>query len=435
MGTACLRRPLCHLTAKRVTPVSDELPPSAPSLSLQPDAAAPLPVGAVADRLLVPIQKTVEGANTAREQLPGAAILVKGSFVLDGLSEYAVNATQGKVGDSAQVAQVRAIRFDDGPERGTGALDVRMAGGIHALVLTDRGMDLGPVWYQGHPLGWVSGTGPVHPAFGNDLNWLRLFHGGLLVTAGLENVGLPSNDQGVAHGLHGRISMTPARNVHWKLVPGEPGAVEVVGTMREVSVHGTDMDLTRTYRFRPGTASFSIHDVLTNRGFADAPVFLLYHFNVGYPVVDDGAVVIAPPHEAVAFDAPSAASLDHHLAIDGPSATAAGEVFELALKPPTGAWSTVGVVNERFAPTGGLGLTVSYRPAQLPRLWEWRMLGQGRYVVGLEPSTVGLRGRAIECADGAVAMLAPGGSRTFDLSVRVVTGRDAQALALGHSPR
>lgn len=355
--------------------------------------------------------------------------------MLDRLSEYAVSAVHAKVGDAAQVAQVRAVRFDEGPERGTGALDVRMAGGIHALVLTDRGMDLGPVWYQGHPLAWITGTGPVHPAFGNDSNWLRLFHGGLLVTAGLENVGLPSNDQGIAHGLHGRASMTPARNVHWKSVPEEPGAVEIVGTIREVSVHGTDLELTRTYRFRPGSDSFSIHDELTNRGFAEAPVFLLYHFNIGYPVVDAGAMVIAPPHEAIAFDPPSAESLDRHLLIDGPSADAAVEVFELAIRPSTGTWSTIGVVNRRFAPTGGIGLAISYRPEQLPRLWEWRMLGEGRYVVGLEPSTAGLRGRAVECADAGVDMLGPGECRTFDLHVRVATGRVDEAFAHDAHPR
>jgi len=351
--------------------------------------------------------------------------------VPDELSEYGSDAVREKVGDAAQVSQVRAIRFDDGPERGTGAIDVRMAGGIHALVLTDRGMDLGPVWYQGHPLGWVSGTGPVHPAYGNDSNWLRLFHGGLLVTAGLENVGLPSNDQGVAHGLHGRASMTPARNVHWRSVPEEPDAVEVVGTIREVSVHGTDLELTRTYRFRPGSASFVIHDELTNKGFSQAPVFLLYHFNVGYPLVDAGARVIAPPHTPMALDEGSAPSLDRHLSIESPRADAAIEVFELAMEPSTDLWSTVGVANSRFAPTDGIALTIRYRTDQLPRLWEWRMLGQGRYVVGLEPATVGLRGRAIECSDSDVEMLGPGERRSFDLEVQVATGKRVSSLVSG----
>ena len=40
-----------------------------------------------------------------------------------------------------------------------------------------------------------------------------LFHGGLLVTCGLQNVGPGCVDEGVTHGVHGRASNIPARNV------------------------------------------------------------------------------------------------------------------------------------------------------------------------------------------------------------------------------
>lgn len=342
---------------------------------------------------------------------------------------YAAEAVGAKLGDIAQIAQVRAVQFDDGPERATRAIDVRMAGGIHAMVLTDRGMDLGPVWFEGHPLGWISGTGPVHPAYGNDENWLRLYHGGLMVTAGFENIGLPSEDEDGHHGLHGRASMIPARNVHWKSVPDRPGAVEVVGTLREVSVHGTDLELTRTYRFEPGRAAFSIHDELSNKGFIEAPLLLLYHFNIGFPIVDEGARLIAPSHDAIAFDAASEASLARHMCIDGPRADAAVEVFEIVPHETTDIRTTIGVANAGFSPTDGIALAISYRRDQLPRLWQWRMLGQGRYLVGLEPATAGLRGRVVEQKNDPICMLQPGETRSFDLDVRVLTGDEARALA------
>lgn len=336
---------------------------------------------------------------------------------------------RAKVGDVAQVAQVRPFRYDDGPEAGTKALDIRMAGGVHAVVLADRGMDLGPVWVDGHPLGWISGTGPAHPAYGSDADWLRLYHGGLMVTAGLENVGLPCEDDGVSHGLHGRISVIPARNVHWHVPADDPNALEVVGTVREVTVHGADLALTRTYRFRAGSKSFSIHDEITNLGFAPTPLLLLYHFNIGYPVVDAGAELFAPAHKAVAFDEGSKSSVGKHLSVVEPSASAAVEVFELALAKSPARWVTAGIVNRGFG--DGIGIGISYRLDQLPRLWEWRMLGEGRYLIGIEPSNCGLAGRAAERSAGTLSYLAPGERRAFDLVVTAATGAAVDRLPQG----
>ena len=96
-----------------------------------------------------------------------------------------------ELGDLSQVASAREVRLMDGSEDGVRAIDVRVAGGIHAMVLVDRGMDIGPAWFEGYPLGWQSPTGIVHPAFFRDDVWLRSFHGGLMFTAGLQNVRPP----------------------------------------------------------------------------------------------------------------------------------------------------------------------------------------------------------------------------------------------------
>jgi hypothetical protein len=248
-----------------------------------------------------------------------------------------------------------------------------------------------------------------------------------MVTAGLENVGMPCTDEGETHGLHGRLSMTPARNVHWHVPADDPSVLEVVGTVREVSVHGVDLALTRTYRFTAGLKAFTIHDELVNLGFNPAPVFLLYHFNIGYPIVDSGATVFAPEHVAIPFDEASRGSLEEHLDVRDPSSDASVEVFELALSDATAPWATVGIINRRFP--GGIGLAISYRPEQLPRLWEWRMLGEGRYLVGIEPSTCGLAGRALERAAGTLSFLAPGQTRFFDLAVTAATGAEVDRLA------
>ena len=103
----------------------------------------------------------------------------------------------------------------------------------------------------GQPLAWQSPTGIVHPAYFREEVWLRSFHGGLLVTCGLQNVGDPNVDEGVSHGLHGRVSHIPARAVTYR-VEHDPLAVVVSGEVRETDVYGADLLLRRTLRFPAG---------------------------------------------------------------------------------------------------------------------------------------------------------------------------------------
>lgn len=334
--------------------------------------------------------------------------------------EYAFAFARERVGDYSQIASVRAVRLDDGHEYGTRVIDVRVAGGLHVLVLADRGMDLGAAWYAGHPLAWISPTGVVRPVVGPDSDFLRVFHGGLMVTAGLQNVGLPGRVDGRQHGLHGNVSLTPARNVSWR-VQESLGLVEVTGTVREVSVHGADLELRRTLIFKVGRPQVQIYDTVENRGYESAPLFILYHFNIGYPVVDNGARFFAPERSTIPFDEASAPATSRHDRMTAPNAEAEVEVFEHILKDKSGKRVTTGVVNQHFAPTSGIGVSVSFDPHQLPRLWQWRMLNRGRYLIGVEPANCGLHGRA--ATDPAtVDILEPGAIRQFELGVRVLTG-------------
>ncbi|WP_428116669.1 DUF4432 family protein [Candidatus Poriferisodalis sp.] len=68
-----------------------------------------------------------------------------------------------------------------------------------------------------------------------------------------------------------------------------------------------------------------------------------------------------------------------------------------------------------------------YRCDTLPYLVLWRMLGQGSYVVGLEPSTNGTAGRRDVRAKGELVVLEPGESREYDLVIGAHSGSDAVA--------
>lgn len=335
-----------------------------------------------------------------------------------------------RVGDVSQLVSTRATRLADGNEDGTRVIDARAAGGISALILADRGLDLGPVWAAGHQVGWQSTTGAVHPAYYHAADWLRSFHGGMLLTCGLQNVGLPSEDEGTSHGLHGRVSHIPARNVTHRVAEEDGRLVaEVTGEMRETDVFGADLLLRRRITLPMGETVVHVRDEVVNEGYEPAGLMLLYHVNVGYPVVADDAVLITPDADITPRDENAAHAMDQRSTFPAPRDGFVENVYRHELWPTHERSVSASIVNPRFEPTDGIGLTVSWDPSELPRMWQWRMLGPGMYVTGLEPANCMLGGRAAARDDGTLEYLDPGARRTFGVSIRVSLGAQAQALA------
>ena len=91
----------------------------------------------------------------------------------------------------------------DGRAAGCRAIDLRVEGGIELRLLPDRGLDAGDAWFAGVPLDWRS---PVGETAAVDFDWMQSFGGGLMVTCGLRNVGVPSE----GHGQHGDFTFQKA---------------------------------------------------------------------------------------------------------------------------------------------------------------------------------------------------------------------------------
>jgi hypothetical protein len=115
------------------------------------------------------------------------------------------------VGDLRQLASVRRIVLDDGPERGVRALAFSTGGGLDFWVLSDRSLDIGPLWWRGVSLAWQSPAGFRSPALhdpeGEGGRGFNRSFSGFLVTGGLDHIRQPADD----HPLHGRLPFTPAR--------------------------------------------------------------------------------------------------------------------------------------------------------------------------------------------------------------------------------
>ncbi len=329
----------------------------------------------------------------------------------------------GYVGDISQVGGVRLVTLADGTERGVRAAELRTAAGLRFTVYLDRGMDIGPAEYQGIPLAWISPTGPAAPSFyePQGLGWLRTFHGGLLTTCGLTQVGPPGQDGSENLGLHGRISLIPARQIsqgdEWR---GDTYAFWIEGRMREVSVFGHDLQLRRRISARLDEPGLVIEDQVTNLGSAPAPHMILYHINLGFPLLQASSRLVAPSDEVIPRDEVAAQGVDAYMRFQPPTPGYSEQVFFHRMAADSDGFVRVTLVNDAL----GLGLQLRYRQKELPEFTQWKQMGWGTYVLGIEPGNCRSEGRLAARQRGALVQLAPGQEVAYRVEMRVLAGEE-----------
>lgn len=316
-------------------------------------------------------------------------------------------------GDPSQLAGVTPVEFTEGGAKGVRALQVRTGGGLRFTVVLDRGMDLAEAELDGIPLGWRTGAGYVHPAFYDPRGdeWLRTYEGGLMTLGGLTHMGDPSEDQGEAHGLHGRIALVPAAEAGYR-VSWEDGEIEVFGALREFKPLTRHLELRRWIRSGIGARSISITDVVTNLGRRPEPHMILYHVNLGFPLMDAGSRFLAPIRRTIGWDELSEARKE--FCTDVPGFRDEEYVFGHEVSARDGI-ATAALVNPSIR--GGMVAAVRFRPSELPHFWQWVSLYPGSLVMGIEPGNSHIRGRAAARAAGILPVLAPGESVTYRIEI------------------
>ncbi len=339
---------------------------------------------------------------------------------------------RARLGSLAAIAGIRRYRLTEGRASGVEIAEIRTGTGLRLEVLLSRGMDIGPVDLGGIPIAWQSPTGPSSPHLHDPhgLGWLRGFHGGLLTGCGLRHAGSPSADGAEALGLHGHLSNTPAEQIAttdaWV---GDRRVFEVRGTVREARVLGESLRMDRTISTSLGSNRISVNDIVSNDGYEPTPHMMLYHLNLGFPIVSEASRLVAPIRQTTPRDGDAAAGIDRARVFEAPVPGASEQVFYHELAAGDDGWVECGIV--RDAP-GPLGVAVRYRAVELPRFVEWKLMRSGSYVVGLEPANCLVEGMAAERAAGRLVILEPGDSLTYRLEIRVLTSHE-EIRALEHS--
>ncbi len=329
-----------------------------------------------------------------------------------------------RVGDISQIAGVRLVELADGREKGVAAAEFKTGSGLCFTVLLDRGMDISSASHNGRSLAWRSSTGDVGPWYfdARGLEWLRGFFGGLVCTCGLTYAGAPCQDGDEELGLHGRVSNTPAQHVsvceEWR---GDEYVMSVKGEVRETGVYRDSLVMTREISASLGGDAITIRDVVENRSFAASPHMMLYHINIGFPVVDKGSRLAAPSLVVTPRDDAAEDGKAQYDVFSEPIAGFEEKVYYHDMAAARSGETCAGIVNKRL----GFGVAVRYSKKELPFFAEWKQTGQGVYVVGLEPANCHVEGRDKERIRGALCTLEPGESREYRVEIRVLDGRKA----------
>jgi galactose mutarotase-like enzyme len=322
------------------------------------------------------------------------------------------------IGNLSQLGGCRHYTLSEGWARGMRATDINTGSGLRYTVLPDRAMDISLASYKGSNLVYLTCNGETNPAFNEPegIGWLRTFTAGLLTTCGLTYLGSPCEDEGEQLGLHGRISASPARQFsdlsEWD---GEKYCIKVRGIIEEGFLFGNKLRLERIISSVLGESVIHVQDKITNFGSKPSPFTILYHMNFGYPLLSEDTELIMEPSETIPRDADAVAGLNEFRRFIKPQPDFKEQVFYHKMKGNNAGEAWVTIRNQKVK----TAVTIKFNIKQLPYITQWKMMGNGEYVLGIEPCNIPCKSRDVLRKENILPFLQPGESKTNDLDIIV----------------
>ncbi|MBO5347473.1 MAG: aldose 1-epimerase family protein [Lachnospiraceae bacterium] len=315
------------------------------------------------------------------------------------------------IGHDTQYYGVEEHRLVGGKGDGMRLFEINNGKGLELTVSPDRCGDITRLKFRGINLSYMSPCGYVAPAYYDSIgsNWLKSFTAGFLTTCGLQAVGSPCVDEGEELPLHGSIANQPCEQAYW--TEDEEWLVMHL-LVKDETIFGYKLRMERQIKVSKKENAFEICDKIINTGDRVEPMEILYHMNMGYPLLDEDSIINIPAAEVVARDDCAAADIDNWMHIQKPTTGYQEKCYYHKFADEKGRASI-------YQPKLNTRLTISFNAAELDGFVEWKMLGVRDYALGLECGNCYPDGRKAMRESGMLKFLQPGESKEYQVRIEL----------------
>ncbi len=305
------------------------------------------------------------------------------------------------IGHPSQILGVEEHRLTGGKGDGMRLLQVRNGLGLEFTVSLDRCADISRLSLFSHNIGFFAPCGYVAPSYYDNVGngFLKSFTGGFLTTCGLTAVGSACEDNGEKLPLHGTISNTPCE-VHSYTVNEKEIVIDAL--IRDASLFSDQLELKRKYICSLDENKLTVLDTVKNIGSRISPYMILYHFNIGYPMLSEHAELKIPNKGITPRNEHASKYIDNCLIIEKPQKNFEEQCYYYDVIEENKK-AAAEIYNKNI----GIGLKMMYNKEQLDSFTQWKMMGEHEYVLGLEPGNCTPDGRDILRKNGQLKFIEP----------------------------
>ena len=319
------------------------------------------------------------------------------------------------LGHESQLYGIEEHRLIGGKGDGMRLFQIHNGKGLDLTVSPDRNGDITRLRYKGMNMSYLSPSGYVAPAYYDSVgtNWLSSFTAGFLTTCGLNNVGTPNTDQGEVLPLHGSIANLPADYSYWAIEESENGTCLVVHSeTKDETLFGRKLRLSREIKVSTDQNEFCIRDTIVNTGDKIEPYEILYHMNMGYPLLDEDSVIEIPSVKVTPRNDRAAKEIARWMHMQKPTAGYEECCYYHKFEDKTGRAKI-------YQPKLGCSLEITFESEKLDGFVEWKTMGVRDYVLGLECGNCYPDGRDVMRKEGMLKFLSPGQSQAYEVHIRL----------------
>lgn len=323
------------------------------------------------------------------------------------------------VGNTKQLFGINRVEYLNGNSNLTKALLVNNGSGLEFSVNENKCLDIFEMKYKGINLGFQSAPGLNSPYLADNRGEFYTYSQGcgFFYTAGLGNVGAGEINSTDSQYYHGMIKNMAAENISvnstWK---SDKHQLAISGDIRESSFFGRNLVLSRQITTNVGENTVNIQDNIENQDFKSDDIMLLYHINLGFPLIDKDCEVIIPAKNIEPLTDYSKEKIKDYDKLSEPIDGEDECVYAVEMKQDNAHNTMCMVHNQKL----GIAVLIKYNTLVLPYLIVWKSMKSGDYAYGMLPANTKPIGRTQAVSKGEVTTLSSFERMNIELEIEVL---------------